>query len=116
MSDATTTIEELRNAVAAFVEARDWGRFHDPKNLAMAIAVEAAELMEHTQWARSEEIPARLANDTTRAAIADELADVFCYVLSFANATGIDIATAVRRKMEKNERKYPAQDYRGRYE
>ena len=116
MSDATTTVKELRDAVATFVEERDWSRFHDPKNLAMSIAIEAAELMEHTQWAHSDEVPARLADADTHAAVAEELADVVCYVLSFANATGIDIATAVKGKMEKNARKYPAEDYRGRYE
>ncbi len=115
MPDATTTIAELRARMAAFVAERDWQQFHAPKNLAMSLAIEAAELMEHFQWidvAASREIkqqPEKLA------AVGEELADVLCYALALANELGIDIAHAVTAKMAKNAVKYPAAEFRGRY-
>jgi NTP pyrophosphatase (non-canonical NTP hydrolase) len=115
-SDSNTTVRELRDAIARFVRERDWERFHDPKNLAMSIAIEAAELMEPLQWARSDEVPARLADPSLRQALTDELADVVCYVLSLANRLDIDLASAVLAKVERNARKYPAERFRGRYE
>lgn len=114
MNDAQTTIADLRCLVERFVAERDWQRFHAPKNLSMALAVEAAELMEHFQWQEVEASRSPGA-DARREAIADELADVTCYVLALANALEIDLATAVRAKMVKNVAKYPAAEYRGRY-
>lgn len=115
MSDATTTVAQLRQLVEEFVARRDWHQFHAPKNLAMALAIEAAELMEHFQWISTDE-SRRLADDPPRLAeVADELADVTCYALAMANELGLDLATAVRQKMVKNAQKYPADEYRGRY-
>lgn len=115
MNDAQTTLAELRSLVRSFVDARDWRQFHTPKNLAMSLAIEAAELMEHFQWLTPEQSQ-RLAGDTARlAGVADELADVLCYALALANALDLDLATAVRGKMVKNEQKYPAEQFRGRY-
>ena len=116
MSDDETTIRALRNAVAAFVDERDWSRFHDPKNLAMSIAIEAAEIMEHVQWSRNDELDERMASDGARAAVAEELADVICYTLALANALDIDVSTTVHAKMKKNAEKYPVERYHGRYE
>ena len=115
MTDKTTTIHELREAVAAFVDERDWRQFHDPKNLAMSIAIEAAELMEHFQWLRTDQVQPGQLPAEERAQFAEELADVLCFALSFANATGIDITAAVTDKLEKNARKYPADEFRGRF-
>lgn len=115
MNDQTTTICELKAAVAAFVEARDWRQFHDPKNLAMSIAIESAELMEHFQWLRSDQVSPDAWSDETRQDIADELADILCFALSFANAAEIDIASAIQAKMVKNEQKYPKEQFRGRF-
>jgi len=116
MTDATTPVAELRKLVADFVAARDWNQFHSPKNLAMALAVEAAELMEHFQWltgAASREV----GHDQQKLAdIGEELADVVCYSLALANELDLDVATIVRDKMLKNQQKYPAEEYRGRYE
>ena len=115
MSDSTTTVAELKQLVADFVARRDWRRFHAPKNLSMSLAIEAAELMEHFQWISPEqsrrmaEIPDRLA------AVGDELADVLCYALAMANELGLDLSTAIRGKIAKNELKYPVEEYRGRY-
>jgi NTP pyrophosphatase (non-canonical NTP hydrolase) len=115
MPDQTTTMAELRAILAEFVAERDWQVYHDAKNLAMSIAIEAAELMEHFQWARNEELPALLNSAERRAAITEELADVTCYVLSLANALDIDLSSAVAAKVARNARKYPVAEFRGRY-
>ncbi len=115
MDDQTTTVGKLKEAVAAFVAERDWEQFHDPKNLAMSIAIEAAELMEHFQWLRSDQVRPPDLDDDVRREIAEELADVLCFAISFANATGIDVASAVMSKLEKNAQKYPREQYRGRF-
>ncbi len=114
MNDAQTTVQQLRDLVDEFVSQRDWHRFHAPKNLSMALAIEAAELMEHFQWLGVEE--SRSAEqETDRAGIAEELADVVCYALALANALQIDLATVMTEKMEKNRQKYPADEYYGKY-
>src|SRR5216110_2513026 len=104
--DSNTTVAELRKLVADFVAERDWSQFHSPKNVSMALAIEAAELMEHFQW---------LTTEASRQ-LGDELADVIGYSFALANELGLDIASAVRAKMVKNAEKYPAEKYRGRYE
>ena len=78
--------------MAEFVAARDWQQFHTPKNLAMALAIEAAELMEHFQWLEPAESRAVAADAAKRAAAGEELADVICYALAMANELGIDVA------------------------
>ncbi len=113
--DHTTPVQQLVNVVAAFREARDWARFHSPKNLSMAIAIEAAELMECFQWIDGEESRALLEQPGPRAAIAAELADVLMYCLSLASMAGFDITTIIMEKMAANERKYPVERYRGRF-
>lgn len=115
MTDQTTTIEQLRSQVAEFVKARQWETFHTPKNLSMALAIEAAELMEHFQWVSPEESQEISQQDQKREAVGEELADVICYALAIANTLEIDISTTLLAKMEKNAIKYPVQEYRGRY-
>ena len=115
MEDNTTTVSDLIQLVDKFVNERDWQRFHDPKNLSASIAIEAAELMEHFQWLRTDQVQPDQLPAEERAQFAEELADVLCFALSFANATGIDIAAAVTDKPEKNARKYPAEKFRGRF-
>jgi dCTP diphosphatase len=115
MSDASTTVAELRRAVAEFVDARDWRQFHNPKNLAMSIAIEAAELMEHFQWLDLPESGRIDESSDAKREIREELADVLCYVLSLANALEIDVSSALRDKLVKNAAKYPAERFRGRF-
>lgn len=115
MSDQKTTVSELRDMVRRFVEARDWRQFHSPKNLSMSLAIEAAELMEHFQWITTDASRTVGDNAEKRVAVSEELADVVCYALALANELEIDITEALRDKMVKNERKYPAAEYRGRY-
>jgi NTP pyrophosphatase (non-canonical NTP hydrolase) len=114
-NDERTTVAELRQLVERFVAERDWHQFHTPKNLAMALAVEAAELMEHFQWLTPEESRAVARDVARRDAAGDELADVVCYALALANELGLDLATAMTDKMRKNAIKYPAAEYRGRW-
>ena len=115
MNDSKTAIAELRKIVERFVDERDWHRFHTPKNLAMSLAIEAAELMEHFQWLTPVQSWAVAEEQDKRSAVADELADVFCYLLAMANELGVDLSSALAEKMVKNERKYPACEYRGRF-
>lgn len=114
MADHDTTLADLRQRMAEFVAARDWEPFHTPKNLSVSIAVEAAELMEHFQWLTNEQAVAAVQDEAKRAAVADELADVFIYGLSLANALDVDVSTAVLSKLERNERRFPAKKWRGR--
>jgi NTP pyrophosphatase (non-canonical NTP hydrolase) len=114
-ADATTTIAQLRQIVRRFVDERDWQQFHAPKNISMALAIEAAELMEHFQWMGVEESRQLSAGSNALAAVGEELADVLCYVLALANELDIDLAATLRAKMGKNEQKYPADSYQGRY-
>jgi len=114
ISDSQTTVEQLRQIVRQFVDERDWQQFHSPKNLSMALAIEAAELMEHFQWI---DIKAsrQISNDAKKlAAVSEELADVLSYTLAMADSLGIDLSEALRAKMIKNALKYPADEYRGR--
>lgn len=111
--DAHTAIESLRKMVEQFVNEREWQKFHSPKNLSMALAVEAAELMEQFQWISMEESrspdPERFQNVT------EELADVMCYALAIANELDIDVASAMKNKMVKNRKKYPVETFKGYY-
>ena len=114
-ADARTTVGALRQAVADFVDARDWQPFHTPKNLSMSIAIEAAELMERFQWLTTDEAKAAVLEPNEKAAVADELADVVIYCLSLSNALGLDISSAVLSKLQTNEHRYPAEQFRGRF-
>ena len=115
MSDHSTTIEELKQLIHEFVAERDWEQFHSPKNLTMALAIEAAELMEHFQWIDLDASRAVAEDSQKLNAVAEELADVFAYSLALADVLGIDMADTVRDKMVKNAQKYPAEQFRGRY-
>jgi dCTP diphosphatase len=112
MNDETTTLADLRESVRAFSRDRAWEPFHTPKNLSMAIAAEAAELMEHFLWAPSEMSEEVLSSQ--RSAVRNELADVLIYVLEFANTAGIDLASAVADKIERNSRRFPVEETWGR--
>jgi NTP pyrophosphatase (non-canonical NTP hydrolase) len=114
MTDAKTTVAELRARVLAFVHERDWEQFHSPKNLSMALAVESGELMEHFLWSDSPASQAVAQDPKKRPAIEAEIADVVIYALEFANICGIDLAAAIETKMAANAKKYPVEKARGR--
>lgn len=115
MPDRTTTVGELRDAWARFVAAREWNQFHSPKNLVMALACEAAELMEHFLWIDNAASHEAAKDPATRAKVADELADVAGVVFALCNALDLDLSDIVAQKMAKNELKYPADKVRGKY-
>lgn len=104
-------LHELRDLIRQFCSERDWQRFHTPKNLAMALSVEVAELVEHFQW-----LPTGAdheLDDAAREGIRHEMADVLVYLIQLADHTGVDLRSAVLEKMELNRRKYPVGLARG---
>lgn len=104
--DHETTIESLKRAVIAFRDERDWKQFHDVRNLAMGLSIESAELLERFLWKSDAELAAMLGGDGLEG-VRQELADVFVYLLYLGEATGIDLASAVREKIALNAKKYP---------
>jgi len=105
-------LEELAGRLRAFARERDWEQFHAPKNLAMALAVEAAELMEHFQWLteqQSGELP-----PPAKQQVAAELADVFIYTVRLADRLGVDLETEVEAKIRVNAARYPVAKSRGK--
>lgn len=109
----STTFEELSRELVRFRDAREWARFHTPKNLAMAIAGEAGELCELFQWKDDAEIATQLEDPTFREKVLHELADLQVLLLFASEATGIALDEAVREKMRVNERRYPVDKARG---
>jgi dCTP diphosphatase len=116
MADTATTLATLKDAVRRFAAERAWEPFHSPKNLAMGLATEAAELMEHFLWVGCEASRAVVDNPVKLAEVADEMADVANYLLNLSNVLGIDLSDAILAKIAKNAIKYPVEKYRGRFE
>lgn len=105
------TLSSLRGDLRRFAEAREWQQFHTPKNLAMALSVEAAELLECFQWLTPEQCTRLSAGD--RRAVEEETADVLLYLLRLTDVLDIDLLQAAGRKMKLNARKYPVALSRG---
>ena len=101
-------IDDLTAAIREFAQQRDWECFHTPKNLAMALSVEVAELVELFQWLTPEESAALVDASEGRAAIEDEIADIAIYLLRIADVMGVDVAAAVRDKLQRNSERFPA--------
>lgn len=97
-----------------FVRERDWEQFHDPKNLAMAVASEAGELVAELRWVKGEEADAFCADPENRQRVADEIADVAATLFMLADRIGLDLPEAIHAKMKKNRAKYPADEWRGK--
>ncbi len=104
---------DLAKRLREFAQDRDWDQFHSPKNLAISISVEAAELLELFQWSRGKDGWDCLDDDSIRARSAEELADILLYVIRFADKAGIDLERAALHKLERNAAKYPAEKFRG---
>lgn len=105
--DASTTIEELKTIVANFAKERNWGKYHTPKNLASAAAIEAGELMECFQWLTPEESEQVKNAPEKKQAVAEEICDVLSYLLELCNRMNVDLAKEFVKKMKKNAIKYP---------
>ncbi|HVW23514.1 MAG TPA: nucleotide pyrophosphohydrolase [Candidatus Saccharimonadales bacterium] len=106
-------LRALQQKIVAFRDARDWKQFHNPKDVAISLALEAGELLEHFQWKNSAEITKHLQEK--RDDVSDELADVLYWVLLMANDLGIDLSDAVNHKLNKNELKYPIMKAKGNH-
>ncbi len=106
-------IKSITEKLVKFRNARDWKKFHNPKDLAVSLALEAAEVLEHFQWKSKEEIEEYVR--TNKGEIGDELADVFNWVLLMSDDFGIDILEASERKIEQNEKKYPIEKAKGKH-
>ncbi|ARF64819.1 nucleotide pyrophosphohydrolase [Streptomyces violaceoruber] len=100
-------VAELQRRLAAFAAERDWGQYHTPKNLAAALSVEASELLEIFQWLTPEQSAAVMEDPETAHRVADEVADVFAYLLQFCQVLGIDPTAALAAKVERNEKRFP---------
>ena len=107
----TDEIQVLLRRLREFAKERDWDQFHSPKNLASALSVEAAELLEHFQWLTEEQ--SRALPDEKKTAISEELADVFLYLLNLSDKLGIDLIEAANRKIQINAAKYPIDRAKG---
>ncbi|OZB58269.1 MAG: nucleotide pyrophosphohydrolase [Lysobacterales bacterium 14-68-21] len=107
----STDIQALQAALRAFASEREWEQFHSPKNLAAALSVEAAELLEHFQWLTEEQ--SRSMPDDKLNAVAEELADVFLYLIQLSDKLGIDPLDAARKKLRLNAIKYPVERAKG---
>ena len=105
-------MHQLNEDVNLFVEERDWGLFQTPKNLSMALIVEAAELVEHFQWMRPEESDSLTNNKKKK--VAEELADILIYTVRLADRLGVDLEQSAKDKLTKNRRKYPVETARGK--
>jgi NTP pyrophosphatase (non-canonical NTP hydrolase) len=106
-------MEDLIKAVLAFRDARDWRQFHNPKDLAISICLEAAELLEPFQWKRSGDVADFLNDEQNRRRVGEEMADVLILLVSLADVLGIDLVEAARAKLEENARKYPVERAKG---
>lgn len=107
----SATLEQLAEFVLAFREERDWKQFHNPKDQALSLVLEAAELLELTQWRNGKELEKFLRENRGR--VGEELADVLGWILLMAHDLGIDLAEAFERKIELNKKKYPVEKARG---
>jgi NTP pyrophosphatase (non-canonical NTP hydrolase) len=105
------SFDALRSQIFAFRDERDWDQFHHPKELAIALSIEASELLEHFLWKNPTEVSFRI--ESKREEIADELADVAVYLIELADKVGVDLETAIQRKLAKNALKYPVEKARG---
>ncbi|WP_229712100.1 nucleotide pyrophosphohydrolase [Streptomyces daqingensis] len=101
------TVARLQRRLAEFASARDWGQYHTPKNLAAALSVEAAELVEIFQWLTPEESARVMARPDMAHRVEDEVADVFAYLLQFCEVLGVDALQALSSKIDRNEKRFP---------
>lgn len=112
-TDPTGEIADLTARMRAFTEERDWGRFHDPKSLALALVGEVGELAELLQWVPADDAVEHFTEPARRARIGEELADVLIYLVRLADVVGVDLGDAARRKLADSTTRFPVQDVHG---
>lgn len=113
--DRKTTIGELKQRAVEFRDAREWKKYHNPKDLAISINIEAGELLELFQWKKLKEVKDWLKESKNMERVSEELADVVLYCLGLSDVLGIDLSKAVVQKIKSNERKYPVEKVCGNY-
>ncbi|MDY6777523.1 MAG: nucleotide pyrophosphohydrolase [Candidatus Nanohaloarchaea archaeon] len=111
--DRERTLQELKEEIRVFCEKRDWGQFHDAKELAVALATETGELLEHFRYRDADEVSSIMEDDDAREEVENELADVFYHVLRIAQLYDIDISEAFDAKLEEIGEKYPVEKAKG---
>lgn len=111
--DEVTTVNHLKDRVREFISDRDWGQFHDPKNVSMALASEVGELLDLFRWVKSEDSFQVLEDDETRDAVRMEIADIAMFLVDFASICNIDLTTAIDEKMRINALRYPVEQAKG---
>jgi dCTP diphosphatase len=114
MTNSKPEFAELAKRIADFGRDRDWGQYHNPKNLSMALAVEASELMEIFQWLTHDQSRQENLTPEQRQAVTEEVADVVIYAIQMAQMTDIDLLDAISKKIDKNELKYPIDKIKGK--
>jgi NTP pyrophosphatase (non-canonical NTP hydrolase) len=113
MSDNKVTIEELKDKIKAFCEARDWDQYHGAKDLSIGVITEASELLEHFRFKSNEEVEELFRNTDKKKEISDEMADILYFLLRLAQRYDVDLSTALKDKLEMNEKKYPLDKSKG---
>lgn len=111
--DQERKIHELKELIKKFCEDRDWDQFHNAKDLAIALSIEASELLEIFRWKSREEVKELFENEKKKEDISDEMADVLYFLIRLAQRYDIDLSEALERKMEKNKEKYPIDKAKG---
>ena len=106
MSDKLTQIQQLKDKVRGFVDERDWNKYHHPKELAISISIEAAELLEIFQWDEKVDVQKIKGDEKTMSKLKEEIADVMMYILCLSNQLDIDLSEAVMVKLDRNRAKY----------
>ena len=106
-------IKDLTNRIIKFRDERDWKQFHNPKDVALSMVLEAGEVMEHFQWKDKEEIEEYLKSNKEE--VAEEIADVFYFVLLMSHDLDIDVVSSLENKLQKNEAKYPVEKAKGNH-
>jgi NTP pyrophosphatase (non-canonical NTP hydrolase) len=115
MKDERTTVKELRDFIRDFMERRDLTKFHNPKDVSIALSIEANEILEHFRFKTNEEIEKYLKNKSNRKRLSHELADVLHFLVILANVTKIDLSSASEDKLKISERRYPVNLVKGKF-
>ena len=113
--DNETNIQEIKEKIKEFVKERDWEQFHHPKEVAISLSLEAAEVLELFQWKDKQDLEDIKNDKELMTKLKEELADVFMYAIDIANCTGIDITEAIIDKLKKNREKYPIEKSKGNH-
>jgi NTP pyrophosphatase (non-canonical NTP hydrolase) len=113
--DEKVTIAQLKNEIKNFIEEREWKKYHKPKDLAISISIEAAELLENFQWLTNQEIKQKLKDPEKLGKIKSELADVIVYAFSLSNRLSFDVSEIISGKIKENKKKYPVEKIKGKY-